>query len=111
MLTAKNGDTGKCCWSAGRKDRAEEMKQVTALSELTSGNRYADYNSATDKTAEYGIATLVAGGAAAKMGLFTKLFAFLLAFKKPLFMGVAALIYGVSKRFSGKSESKVSLEK
>lgn len=89
----------------------EEMKQVTAFSDFTAGNRYADYDSATDKTAEYGIAALVAGGAAAKMGLFAKLFAFLLAFKKLLFMGVAALVYGVIKVFSGKSESKVNLEK
>jgi len=36
-----------------------EMKQVTAFSEFTDGNRYADFDSHTDKTAEYGIAALV----------------------------------------------------
>lgn len=89
----------------------EEMKKVTAFSEFTAGNRYTDYNSATDKTAEYGIAALVAGGAAAKLGLFGKLFALLLAFKKLIFMGGAALVYGLFKFFSGRSEKKVNLDK
>ena len=89
----------------------EEMKKVTAFSEFTAGNRYTDYNSATDKTAEYGIAALVAGGAAAKLGLFGKLFALLLAFKKLIFMAGAALVYGLFKFFSGRSEKKVNLDK
>jgi len=89
----------------------EEMKKVTAFSEFTAGNRYTDYNSATDKTAEYGIAALVAGGAAAKLGLFGKLFALLLAFKKLIFMAGAALVYGLFKFFSGRAEKKVNLDK
>lgn len=46
-----------------------EMKQVTAFTDFTSGNRYADFIESTDKVAEYGIAALIAGGAAAKLGL------------------------------------------
>ena len=89
-----------------------EMKQVTAFSDFTPGNRYADFNSATDKTAEYGIATLVAGGVAAKLGLFGKLFALLLAFKKFVIIGLGALVYGLAKFFGrDKSAAKVSLEK
>jgi uncharacterized membrane-anchored protein len=67
-----------------------EMQQVTAFTNFTDGNRYADFNGATDKVAEYGIAALVAGGVAAKLGLFAKLFALLLAFKKLIVVGVAA---------------------
>lgn len=89
----------------------QEMKKVTAFSEFTAGNRYSDYNSATDKTAEYGLAALVAGGAAAKLGLFGKLFALLLAFKKLIFMAGAALVYGLMKFFTGRSEKKVNLDK
>jgi uncharacterized membrane-anchored protein len=89
-----------------------EMKKVTAFSEFTPGNRYADFNSATDKTAEYGIAALVAGGAAAKLGLFGKLFAVLLAFKKFLIIGIGALVVGLGKLFGrNKDETKVNLEK
>ena len=51
-----------------------EMQHVTAFTEFTSGNRYADFDSKTDKVAEYGIAALVAGGVAAKLGFFGKLF-------------------------------------
>ncbi len=88
-----------------------EMKQVTAFSDFTPGNRYADFNSATDKTAEYGIAALVAGGAAAKMGLFGKLLVFVLAFKKLLLVGLGALGIGLARFFGRKSAAKVSLKK
>ncbi len=76
-----------------------EMKYVTAFTEFTSGNRYADFDARTDKVAEYGIAALVAGGVAAKLGLFGKLFALLLAFKKLIFVGVAAFGAGLFKLF------------
>lgn len=82
----------------------EEMKQVTAFTEFTAGNRYADFNASTDKVAEYGIATLIAGSAAAKLGLFGKLLALLVAFKKALFIGGAALIAFLFKLFKGKRE-------
>ena len=74
-----------------------EMKTVLASTEFTKGNTYADFDSSTDKTAEYGIAALVAGGMAAKLGLFGKLFAMLLALKKFLIIGVIALWVGIKK--------------
>lgn len=89
-----------------------EMKQVTAFSDFTPGNRYTDFNSATDKTAEYGIAAMVAGGVAAKLGLFGKLFAFLLVFKKFVILGLGALLYGLAKFFGReKGAAKVNLDK
>jgi len=69
----------------------QEMKKVTAFTDFTPGNRYTDFNASTDKVAEYGIAALVAGGVAAKLGFFGKIFAVLLAFKKFILLGVAAL--------------------
>jgi uncharacterized membrane-anchored protein len=89
----------------------EEMKTVTAVSEFTPGNRYTDFNSTTDKVAEYGLAALVAGGVASKLGLFGKLFALLLAFKKIIFLGIAAAGTGIYRFFTGRSESKVNLDK
>jgi uncharacterized membrane-anchored protein len=99
-----------------------DMRTVTGFTEFTAGNRYADFDSKTDKVAEYGLAALVAGGVAAKLGLFGKLFALLLAFKKIIFVAVAALGATVFKRFKGKQDDapaapaapdavKVSLEK
>jgi uncharacterized membrane-anchored protein len=89
-----------------------EMKQITAFSEFTDGNRYADFDSHTDKTAEYGIAALVAGGVAAKLGLFGKLFAMLLVFKKLLIVGIGAIGVAINK-FLGrdKTSNKVNLDK
>jgi len=81
----------------------EEMQQVLAFTDFNSGFRYADYNAKTDKTAAYGIAALVAGGVAAKAGLFTKLFGLLLAAKKLVIAGVIALGALLSKIFKKKN--------
>lgn len=89
----------------------QEMKQVTAFSDFTPGNKYADFNSKTDKTAEYGLAALVAGGVASKLGLFGKLLALLLAFKKLIIVGIGAAGVAVFQFFRGKSQAKVNLDK
>ncbi|MBW8897224.1 MAG: DUF2167 domain-containing protein [Massilia sp.] len=87
----------------------DEMKQVTAFTNFTSGNGYADFNDKTDKVAEYGLAALVAGGVAAKLGFFGKIFALLLAFKKLLIVGVLAIGSFVMKLLG--REKKVDLTK
>ncbi|WUR12606.1 DUF2167 domain-containing protein [[Empedobacter] haloabium] len=87
----------------------KEMKTVTAFSDFTPGNRYADFDEKTDKVAEYGLAALIAGGAAAKLGLFGKLFAVLLAFKKLIIVGLGALGVGIAKLLGRKR--KVDLSK
>jgi uncharacterized membrane-anchored protein len=89
----------------------KEMKNVTAFTEFTPGNRYADFNAATDKTAEYGLAALVAGGVASKLGLFGKLFALLLAFKKLILIGLGVAGMAVWNFFRGRSSEKVNLDK
>ena len=86
-----------------------EMQTVTAFTDFSAGNRYADFDSKTDKVAEYGIAALVAGGIAAKLGLFGKLFALLLVFKKVLLVALAAGGSAIYKFFGGKR--KVNLDK
>ncbi len=82
----------------------DRMPAVVTATEFTEGNRYADFNSNTDKVAEYGLAALLAGGVAAKMGLFGKLLALLIAFKKFLLMGVVAL-GSLLSRLLGKKRS------
>lgn len=74
-----------------------EMPQIVEITNFTAGNSYNDFDSKTDKVAEYGLAALVAGGVAAKLGFFGKIFAFLLAFKKLLFIGLIAIGAGVMK--------------
>ncbi len=65
--------------------------QILAMVDFNEGHRYTDFNSSTDKTAAYGIAALVAGGIAAKAGLFKGLWVVLLAAKKFLIAGVLIL--------------------
>ncbi len=84
-----------------------EMQHVVAFSDFSEGNRYADFDSKTDKVAEYGIAALVAGGIAAKLGFFGKIFAFLLLFKKFILIGLALLGGGVAKLFGRKAKTNV----
>lgn len=74
-----------------------EMPKVLAATNFKAGNDYGDFNSGTDKVATYGIAALVAGGVAAKLGFFAKIFAVLLAFKKAILIGLVALGVGIKK--------------
>jgi uncharacterized membrane-anchored protein len=94
---------------AGMKEMgriAPEMQKILAFTTFSPGNDYADFNSDTDKTAEYGIAALVAGGVAAKLGLFGKFFALLIAFKKVLIVGGIAVFAGIRK-FLGVKKTQV----
>jgi len=79
-----------------------QMPNVLAMTEFDQGQRYTDFNASTDKVAAYGIGALVAGAIAAKAGLFAKLFALLLAFKKVLIAGVIAIGAVLRKIFSRK---------
>jgi len=74
--------------------------QILSMVDFKEGNRYADFNPATDQIATYGIAALVAGGVAAKAGFFKGLWIALLAGKKFIIMGVIAL-YALIKKFMG----------
>jgi|SRR5690349_12700099 len=76
--------------------------QLLASLQYNDGKRYSDFNSATDHVAEYGLAALVGGVAAKKLGLFAVMFAFLAKFAK--LIGVAAIGIGaaVAKALRGK---------
>jgi len=72
-----------------------------AFTEFSAGHRYTEFNASTDKVAAYGVAALVAGGVAAKMGLFAKLGVLLLGLKKGLVFllaGAGALVAKIFKR-------------
>ena len=79
------------------------MGRVLNMVEFDAGHRYADFNDDTDKVAGYGLAALVGGVAAGKMGLFAQLGVLLLGLKKFavfLVVGAAALL----KRLFGKKD-------
>lgn len=54
------------------------------------GNRYADFDASTDKVAAYGLAALVGGVAAKKLGLFAALAVFFAKFWKLIAIGIFA---------------------
>jgi uncharacterized membrane-anchored protein len=82
-----------------------DMKPLIEVAEFNEGYRYAEYNSKTDKLAEYGLGALIAGGVAAKLGLFAKLGALLLAFKKLIIIGFVAIGGFIAKMFGKKKDA------
>jgi len=58
--------------------------------EFSNGKRYTDFDSSTDKVAAYGLAALVGGLAAKKLGLFAVMAAFILKFAKVFILGGVA---------------------
>jgi len=80
----------------------QETPKILAFTNFTDGNRYADYDAKTDKLAPYGLAALVAGGIAAKAGLFAKIGVALLAFKKFIVLGLLAIAGFFGKLFKRK---------
>jgi uncharacterized membrane-anchored protein len=82
----------------------QDMRPLIEIAEFNEGYRYADFNASTDRVAEYGLGALIAGAAAAKLGLFGKLFAFLMAFKKFIFIGLVAVGGLIAKLFGRKKD-------
>ena len=82
------------------------MQRLLPMAAFDSGQRYADFNPSTDKLAAYGLAALVAGGIAAKAGLFAKLGIILLAAKKFVVLAVVAIGAAIKKLFGGKDNNK-----
>jgi uncharacterized membrane-anchored protein len=80
-----------------------DMKPLIEVAEFNAGHRYAEFNASTDRMAEYGLGALIAGGVAAKLGFFGKLFALLAAFKKFIIIGLVA-VGGLLARLFGKKK-------
>lgn len=75
---------------------------VLAMVDFTPGHRYGDFIPGKDKVAEYGVAALIVGGIAAKAGLFKILLAALIAAKKLVIIGIAAIGAFFRKLFKKK---------
>jgi uncharacterized membrane-anchored protein len=77
---------------------------LLAALEFDNGKRYADFNSSTDKVAEYGLAALIAGGVAKKLGFFALIAAFMAKFAKVFILAFAAFGGGIWKFFSNRKK-------
>ena len=78
--------------------------QLLAALEYNDGKRYTQFNSATDHIAEFGLAALIGGVAAKKLGLFALIAAFLVKFAKIIGIAAIALIALISKLMGRKKE-------
>jgi uncharacterized membrane-anchored protein len=72
-------------------------KTMLSALEFNQGKRYADFNASTDRVAEYGLAALVAGAAAKKLGLLAIVLAFFAKFAKLILLGLAVFGAGIVK--------------
>ena len=77
-------------------------RELLAALQFNEGRRYADFDPSTDRVAEYGLAALVGGLAAKKLGLFAVIAAFLAKFAKVILLGGAVLLGGAAKLFKRK---------
>jgi uncharacterized membrane-anchored protein len=84
-----------------------EMRPLLDLAEFNEGFRYAEFNSKTDRLAEYGLGALIFAGVGAKLGLFAKLFAWLLLAKKFVIVGLVAIGGAIAKLFGKKKDPAV----
>ena len=69
------------------------------------GKRYADFNPNTDHMAEYGLAALVTGVAAKKLGLLAVIGAFLMKFAKVIMIGFFVFWGGIKAFFTGSKNA------
>lgn len=82
------------------RDVEASTPKLLSMVNFQEGHRYADFNGSTDKVATYGLAALIAGGVAAKVGLFKGLWIAILALKKFIIIGAVAAAGFVKKFFS-----------
>lgn len=83
-------------------------QQLAAL-DYNAGKHYADFDSKTDHVAEYGLAALVVGIAAHKLGFIALALAFLLKFAKVGFIALAVFGGGVMKFFKRTPKTAVAV--
>ncbi|SMC28652.1 Uncharacterized membrane-anchored protein [Andreprevotia lacus DSM 23236] len=82
-----------------------EVKAMLAALNFNEGKRYQDFNASTDHIAEYGLAALVAGVGAKKLGLLAIMGAFFVKSFKLILLAVAGGFAAIRKFFGGKKEA------
>ncbi len=87
------------------KDKVQAASLLSALS-FKEGKRYEDYNASTDRTAEYGLAALVGGLAAKKLGMFALAAGFFAKFAKIILLGGIAVVGALGKIFKRNTDTK-----
>jgi uncharacterized membrane-anchored protein len=91
--------------STVEQDKPAAHELLGAVS-FNDGKRYGDFNESTDKVAAYGLAALVGGIAAKKLGLLAAIGVFVAKFGKLLIVGAVAAGGGLFKFLKGRKASE-----
>jgi uncharacterized membrane-anchored protein len=83
-------------------------RELLAAVNFNDGKRYSDFNASTDKVAAYGLAALVGGIAAKKLGLLAMIGVFFAKFAKLIIIAVAGAGAGIVKFFKGRRANSES---
>lgn len=89
-------------------DIRQETPQILSAVEFNEGHKYTDYLPG-EKTAAYGLTGLIVGAAAAKAGFFKLLWVGILAMKKFIILGIAAVAGFLRKVFKGRKSAAPDL--
>ena len=84
-----------------------DAKQLLGALEFNDGKRYSDFNAKTDHVAEYGLAALVLGVGAKKLGLLAVIGAFFLKFAKIIVLAVVGF-GGAIMKLLGRKKSEAA---
>jgi uncharacterized membrane-anchored protein len=82
----------------------QHASKILAALNFNDGKRYTDFVEGKDHVAEYGIAALVAGVAAKKLGLIALFGAFFIKGAKFILLALAGVFYGVKQLFSWRKK-------
>lgn len=85
------------------RDKTISEKLLASL-DFKPGYQYGDFDADTDRIAEYGLAALITGAAAKKLGLFAVIAAFLAKFAKVIIAALAGLGIYFKRRKSSTKE-------
>lgn len=88
---------------AADKQAAHQLLEAV---DFNSGKRYGDFNSSTDKVAAYGLAALVAGVAAKKLGLLALLAATAVKFAKVIVLAVAGVFVAIKRWLKSRTGTR-----
>jgi uncharacterized membrane-anchored protein len=80
-------------------------RELLAAVNFNDGKRYIDFDASTDKVAAYGLAALVGGLAAKKLGLLAAAGVFLAKFAKLIVVGLGVAGTAIAKFFKGRSSA------
>ncbi len=77
---------------------------MLAALQFNDGKRYADFDASTDRVAEYGLAALVVGAAAKKLGFLALAGVFIAKFAKVILLGLAVVGAGATRLFRRRKD-------